>query len=229
MRHVYIRRKDQQGTWPSLSYCWGGDSAFILMSQTRAEFEAGVSLNDFPATLRDAIVVTRALGIRYIWIDASCILQDSLEHWLSEAPQKGQIYTNAGPRKVPQSVQIPWKIPIVPTSGPARSDDTDDYVSLHSQIDDTQEPVERNKATRWTTRGWNIAGGCFGNTHTLLYQMSEPVGLYFEEYGRVRRGFNANVCVFLVARVHIAIRDADGRISEHWTALAQNRDGPETS
>jgi hypothetical protein len=36
--------------------------------------------------------MTRELGIRYLWIDALCIIQDSTEDWLSESATMDQIY-----------------------------------------------------------------------------------------------------------------------------------------
>ncbi|KAI6117601.1 heterokaryon incompatibility protein-domain-containing protein [Pisolithus croceorrhizus] len=38
---------------------------------------AGLDAGVLPATIRDAIALTRQIGERYIWIDALCILQDS--------------------------------------------------------------------------------------------------------------------------------------------------------
>jgi hypothetical protein len=39
-------------------------------------------LDKFDATIRDAILVTRALGLTYLWINALCISQDNYsEDW----------------------------------------------------------------------------------------------------------------------------------------------------
>ncbi|KAI1803932.1 HET-domain-containing protein [Daldinia bambusicola] len=56
-------------TFAALSYCWGGDSEFILTGAT--------------------------LGIRYIWIDALCIIQDSKEDWAQEASRMRDVYRGA--------------------------------------------------------------------------------------------------------------------------------------
>ncbi|KAJ2980538.1 hypothetical protein NUW58_g6919 [Xylaria curta] len=87
-----------EGRWAALSYCWGSDTSFMLNEATRARLFAGFQLEDAPATIRDAILVTRELGIPYLWVDAVCIRQDSREDWEREAPrmlhvndiQKGQ-------------------------------------------------------------------------------------------------------------------------------------------
>jgi Heterokaryon incompatibility protein (HET) len=56
-----------------------------------------ISLADLPATVRDAIIITRRLGLRYIWIDALCIIQDSSDgaDWLQESAKMYDIYGNA--------------------------------------------------------------------------------------------------------------------------------------
>ncbi|KAK5629029.1 hypothetical protein RRF57_004744 [Xylaria bambusicola] len=48
-----------------------------------------------PRTFRDAILLVRFLGYRYLWIDSLCILQDQLEDWEAEAKKMGEIYRNA--------------------------------------------------------------------------------------------------------------------------------------
>lgn len=45
--------------------------------------------------MRDAVQITRGLGIRYIWIDALCIVQDDPKDWDREAMQMKDIYRNA--------------------------------------------------------------------------------------------------------------------------------------
>jgi hypothetical protein len=44
---------------------------------------------------RDAICIARNLGFQYIWIDALCIVQDSLDDWATESSKMAQVYGNA--------------------------------------------------------------------------------------------------------------------------------------
>lgn len=83
------------GIWIALSYCWGGDSVFIHNDSTVADLKAGIPLEKYPRTLRDAITITRALGLKYIWIDALCIKQDSREDWAAEAAKMREVYSGA--------------------------------------------------------------------------------------------------------------------------------------
>jgi Heterokaryon incompatibility protein (HET) len=48
-----------------------------------------------PKTFRDAIIVTRKLGLEYIWIDSLCIIQDLGGDWLIEAPKMEPYYSDA--------------------------------------------------------------------------------------------------------------------------------------
>jgi hypothetical protein len=50
-----------------------------------------------PISFRDAITVAQRLGIRYIWIDSLCIVQDgdNGQDWKREAPLMEKVYANA--------------------------------------------------------------------------------------------------------------------------------------
>ena len=55
-----------------------------------------------PRTIQDAIVFTRAMGVKYLWVDALCILQakgprDKVHKadWLHEASRFGHYYQNS--------------------------------------------------------------------------------------------------------------------------------------
>ncbi|KAH7356439.1 hypothetical protein BKA65DRAFT_494709 [Rhexocercosporidium sp. MPI-PUGE-AT-0058] len=50
-----------------------------------------IPLDDFDTIIHDAVLVTRALGISYIWINALYILQDHNE-WSEEASKMNEIY-----------------------------------------------------------------------------------------------------------------------------------------
>ena len=79
----------------TLSHCWGGYSKTTLTSSSLATFEAGIHMSTLPRTFQHAVIMTRKLGIRYLWIDALCILQDSTQEWGHEASLMGDIYANS--------------------------------------------------------------------------------------------------------------------------------------
>lgn len=49
---------------------------------------------DFPKTFQDAITVSRALAVDYIWIDSICIVQDSKQDWDVQGSKMDQVYAN---------------------------------------------------------------------------------------------------------------------------------------
>ena len=73
-----IIKAEHNKTYVALSYVWGGIHKLQLTKSTAQLLETPGALKteDLPATVADAIEVTRALGERYIWVDALCIIQD---------------------------------------------------------------------------------------------------------------------------------------------------------
>lgn len=94
----------QRGEYVILSYCWGkGNDRAKTTQNNLAARKHTIQISSLPATIRQAIQITKALGIRYLWVDAICIVQahssppayDELEDWRREAPKMGQYYQNA--------------------------------------------------------------------------------------------------------------------------------------
>ena len=56
---------------------------------------AGIDQFDLPKTFLDAVKFSRYLGIRYLWIDSLCIIQDDDEDWNREAALMVQIFQNS--------------------------------------------------------------------------------------------------------------------------------------
>lgn len=60
----------------TLSHCWGAFQPLTTTKATLAERQEGIDWDALPKTFQEAIKLTRILGIRYIWIDSLCIVQD---------------------------------------------------------------------------------------------------------------------------------------------------------
>ncbi|KIL93691.1 hypothetical protein FAVG1_02251 [Fusarium avenaceum] len=79
-----------------LSHCWGGTRSKHLTKRANiVANEAGVPLSELPKTFRDAVTVTKALQIRYLWVDSFCIIQDDESDWETQASLMAAIYENA--------------------------------------------------------------------------------------------------------------------------------------
>ncbi|KAL9094584.1 MAG: hypothetical protein Q9165_003143 [Trypethelium subeluteriae] len=79
----------------TLSHCWGAAETVKLLQGNVREFCSGFSVDRLPATYKDAIHLTKALGVRYLWIDSLCIIQDSEEDWLREAAAMDTVYASS--------------------------------------------------------------------------------------------------------------------------------------
>ncbi|KAL8362833.1 hypothetical protein RB601_008870 [Gaeumannomyces tritici] len=85
--------------YATLSYCWGSSSeAASQLTTTRETFTQrsnGIPLSTMPNVVQDAIAVCHAIGIRYLWVDALCILQDDGEDWARESELMGKVYAHS--------------------------------------------------------------------------------------------------------------------------------------
>ena len=84
--------------YTTLSHCWGAESSPKLLRTTTANMEAHrshISFEDLPLTFKDAINLTRELGLSFLWIDSLCIIQDSVQDWEQEASLMGKVYANS--------------------------------------------------------------------------------------------------------------------------------------
>lgn len=85
-----------KGQYCALSYCWGppGVQKIVTTNDNIAEHLDGIAFAALPKTFQDAVIVTRQLGMPYLWIDALCIIQGS-DDWTVEAAKMADVYQNA--------------------------------------------------------------------------------------------------------------------------------------
>ncbi|KAI8651876.1 HET domain-containing protein [Fusarium sp. Ph1] len=87
--------KGRRADYIALSHCWGGMIKTVLKESLLVEFQKAILTSSLPRNFRDAIAITRKLGIRYLWIDSLCIIQDSRSDWEKESKTMGHIYQGA--------------------------------------------------------------------------------------------------------------------------------------
>lgn len=81
--------------YTTLSHCWGPKGVAVkLLSSNIERFSRQIPWEIVPLTFREAILAATRLGLKYIWIDALCILQDCKTDWTTEASKMTQVYTN---------------------------------------------------------------------------------------------------------------------------------------
>lgn len=92
---LHVSSGAERGEYTALSYCWGTQVQTKLTRKKYKSMIAGFSSGILAQSIKDAIEVTRKLGIRYLWVDALCIIQDSSEDKAKEIDGMGQIFSDA--------------------------------------------------------------------------------------------------------------------------------------
>lgn len=86
---------DTAQSYMTLSYRWSLHPRLLLLSSNLESFQFGNPIEQLPLTFRDAVVVARHFGVRYLWIDCLCIIQNSDNDWEAEAPMMRDVYANS--------------------------------------------------------------------------------------------------------------------------------------
>ena len=100
--------------YTTLSHCWGTNLSEVEQPNVPSQLTASsfrkherkttltqnnltswrrfIPVSEMMKTFQDAIVVTRSLGVQYIWIDSVCIVQDSQVDWQNECLLMSKVY-----------------------------------------------------------------------------------------------------------------------------------------
>ncbi|KAJ2898049.1 hypothetical protein MKZ38_004217 [Zalerion maritima] len=157
----------------ALSYVWGRQPFLTLLEsnwsilsrpnglqvgkrdENQDKEQAGSSLLPLPRTILDAIDISRVLGLRYLWVDSLCIMQDRLSDKMDEIRRMHLIYSNACLSIVAatgDSAQAPL-LPIDPGFL------TDSYVEVYEGKAFTLDRPEFSPVVEfstWFSRGWTL-------------------------------------------------------------------------
>jgi len=82
------------GEWIALSHKWGSRH-LSTTPETLQDHLNGIGLGTLPATFKDAVIVTRALGRRHLWIDSLCVIQGPQGDFMTEAKRMEAVYSGA--------------------------------------------------------------------------------------------------------------------------------------
>lgn len=163
------------GPFTALSYSWGGAVTTKTNLANLEQMKQNIPMDTLQATMADAIALTRALGIEYIWVDALCIVQDSKQDWEKESTKMASLYAHAVltiASVSSKSAAMPFLHPEIGTSPPKHA------LSVFSEtVDASEEPVVikarlvnqagihwrwQNDSERripkepWSQRGWTL-------------------------------------------------------------------------
>ncbi|VUC37174.1 unnamed protein product [Clonostachys rosea] len=90
-----------KGDYVALSYVWGQAKTLRTMTVTLGQlsepgaFDKEEFRNQIPKTVKDAMGIVSCVGLRYLWVDALCIVQDDTEQLDLELGRMPGIYASA--------------------------------------------------------------------------------------------------------------------------------------
>jgi hypothetical protein len=87
-----VDTKDSSEKYICLSHSWGESQTLTLTKANYASLLKEVPRSALQNVYSDAIAFSRRLGVRYIWIDTMCIIQDDANDWEIESTKMGLYY-----------------------------------------------------------------------------------------------------------------------------------------
>jgi hypothetical protein len=94
-RLALYEAKSETGRYVALSHCWGKRQIARTLKSTLGQMKQAISWSSLSKTFQDAIIITRFLGMHYIWIDSLCIVQDDKLDWEMESATMASVYEGA--------------------------------------------------------------------------------------------------------------------------------------
>lgn len=79
----------------ALSYLWGSSTRIYTTASNIIRLKKEMEIHELPETFQDAIRVTRELGIRYLWIDAICIIHGPEGDYSKETERMDKTFRSA--------------------------------------------------------------------------------------------------------------------------------------
>lgn len=95
VRLVEQEGDDEHSNYVCLSHRWGRAPVLQTLSSNVSQHHQEVPWVALPRTYRETILFVRRLGVRYLWIDSLCIVQDDAEDWRRESSKMGTIFSQA--------------------------------------------------------------------------------------------------------------------------------------
>jgi hypothetical protein len=95
--YISLIQSNPNDTQPytTLSYVWGEDQSSKTTKANLVRHETSILLSTLPKTIRDAVQVTRQIGVAFLWVDSLCIVQDDPEEVAQEVANMAPYYANS--------------------------------------------------------------------------------------------------------------------------------------
>jgi hypothetical protein len=93
---IEVNQQRKRPPYATLSHRWKLGQTYMTNEATEHKHTVeGIPTKSLPRTFREAAITIKKLGLRYLWIDSICILQDVIEDKEREIPKMADYYQNA--------------------------------------------------------------------------------------------------------------------------------------
>ena len=175
-----VLRAPSRCKYAALSYVWGGGSGPDLESTAdniAILEQEGSLLQCLPQTIEDAIIACTKLGVRYLWIDRLCILQDegSKAEKMAQIHAMGDIYRCALVTLVAMAGEgVDYGLP-----GVSKRERPAPWIGQIGEAHILRAPATSHKIlqrAKWYTRGWTYQESKL-SSHELMFT---DIGVFYD-------------------------------------------------
>ena len=129
------------------------------------DMQSGIPLEKLPQNFQDAILTVQKLQLRFLWIDALCIIQDDPADWAREAARMNDVYgfayltiaatsaTSSTDGFLRRPEEMVSSIPYYKDTG---TEPASRLILAYQQIGDQGSWASNIETARWNTRGWTL-------------------------------------------------------------------------
>ena len=92
---IYLVEPQDNTAYICLSYSWGKSEFLKLTTKNLQACREGILVDSLPTSFQHVIELARRLDVKYVWIDALCILQNDKRDWEVEGSKMADIYQSS--------------------------------------------------------------------------------------------------------------------------------------
>ncbi|KPM41518.1 hypothetical protein AK830_g4995 [Neonectria ditissima] len=162
-RLVRATNKDR---YLALSYVWGSPirrngapAQFQTLKSNVDAFQDKIPDNDIPQTFVDAMWLAKKLGIRHLWIDKLCIVQDDAEEMDSNVTHMAYVFANSYLTLVAAAGDAHTGLTSLNPRKPTRG--------IRTGGRDQQELI---LSSTWNTRGWTLVERLYSRRCVFFFE-----------------------------------------------------------
>ena len=209
-QRLYLRHTDgHHGAYITLTHRWNEFTGRCITTTSNYEGRLlGEDFGELPQLFRDAFIIAEKLGIKFIWIDSICIIQqgDDLADWRREALKMAQYYQfsvftlagtaedmSGGLLQPYMKDSVPWSLKLVRLPYRDKTNTiAGHFYSYRRRVPLVDEYMDQVRSSILFRRGWILQEWLLSKR--LLWYT--PDGLFFECQQELPRSYDQSQLTF---------------------------------